>query len=146
MASKFASAFMQAKNPEVTAMAEEAVTTGSIGTATCPEDVTMGSDLPGKTKATEKCQVKSSTREQSDPVDNSCGEAAAPALVTKAGSVASHQPEEMEATTDVTMVIGGCNTSKKLLMDTQMLNQEREMVFCLLNQSKILNECWVQVV
>ena len=54
MVSKFASAFMQVKNPEAMPTAEVTVTAGPIGMATRPEDVTMGSDLPSKTKATEK--------------------------------------------------------------------------------------------
>ena len=90
VASKFVSAFMEAKDPEATATAEATVTTGSVDATTRPEDVTMGSYLPGKTKATERCQVKSSTKEQSAQVDNSRGEATAPTPVTKAGSAASN--------------------------------------------------------
>ena len=125
VASKFASAFMQAKNPEAMAMAEATIAASPMGMATQPEDVTMESELPGKTKAN--------------------GEASAPALVMKAGPVVSHQPEEMEATTNITTVTGGGDTSNEPLVDVQTLNQVREMVFHLLNQSKILDECQVLV-
>ena len=145
MASKFASAFMQVKIPEVMAMAEVTITAGPMGMATQLEDVTMESELPGKTKAIEKCQIKSSTKEQSIPVNDPHGEASASALVTKAGPVVSHQPEEMEATTNITTVTGGGDTSNEPLVYVQMLNQVREMVFRLLNQSKILDECQVRV-
>ena len=145
VASKFASVLMQTKNPEAMAMAEATIAAGPIGMATHLEEVTMESDLSGKTKATEKCQIKSSMKKQSAPVDNTHGEASAPAPVTKAGPVASRQPEEMEATTNITMVTDGGSTSNEPLMDMQTLNQVREMVFRLLNQSKILDKCRVRV-
>ena len=159
VASKFASAFMQAKKPEammtaepmaeatVEAMAqmtaEMTVTAGLVDTAAHLKVITMESDSPGKTKATEKCQVKSSMRGQSVPVNNSRGEVSAPE--TKAGPVTFCQPEETEATTNVMTVTSGSDTSNKPLVDIQMLNQVREMVFYLLNQSKILDECRVRV-
>ena len=132
--SKFASAFIQAKNPEMMAMAEVTVAAGPVGTITHPEDVTMQSDSSSKTKATDKCQIKSSAEEQSVSVDDSHGEASVPAPVTKAGPVISHRPEEMEGSPSVTTVTGGGNTANEPLLDMQMLNQVREMVFCLFNQ------------
>ena len=58
---KFISTFYQAKNPEVTATAEVTVAAGPVGMATHAEEVTMEVDSPSKTKATDKCQVKSSS-------------------------------------------------------------------------------------
>ena len=55
VASKFVSTFRQAKHPEARAMAEATVAVGPIGMAIHPEDVTMESELPSKTKGTEKC-------------------------------------------------------------------------------------------
>ena len=120
--SKFESAFRQAKNPEVNATAEAIVAEGPIGTATHAEEVTMEIDSPSKTKATDKCRVKPSMEEQSVPVDDSCGEASAPAPVIMAGSVVSHQPEEMEATTGIAMATGGGDASNEPQVDIQTLN------------------------
>ena len=128
VASKFASAFMQAKNPEVMATAEVTVTVGPVGMATHLEEVTMEGDSSGKTKATEKCWIKSSMKEQPAPANNSHGEASTPAPVMKAGPVVSRRPEEMEATTDITTATGGGDASNKLPMDMQTLNQAREVV------------------
>ena len=136
MMSKFASAFMQAKNPEVMAMAEVTIAAGPVGMATHLENVTTESNPSGKTKVTEKCQIKSSTKECYAPVDDSCG-------VTKAGPVASHQSEETETTTHITMATSGGDTFNEPLMDMQILNQVREMVVHLLNQSIILDKCRV---
>ena len=89
---KFVSAFYQAKNPEAMATAEATVTVGPIGMATHAEEVAMEVDSLSKTKATDKCQVKSSMKEKLTPVDNSCEEAYAlvSAPVMTAGQVAHH--------------------------------------------------------
>ena len=74
------------------ATAEATVTVGPIGMATHAEEVTMEVDSPSKTKATDKCRVKSSTKEKLTTVDDSCEEAYAPvsAPVMTAGRVAHH--------------------------------------------------------
>ena len=51
MVSKFASAFMQAKNPEVMAMAEVTIAAGPVGMATHSENVTMESDHPARLRS-----------------------------------------------------------------------------------------------
>ena len=61
---KFVSAFYQAKNPEAMATAEVTVTAGPVGMAIHAEEVSMEVDSPSKTKATDKCRVKSSTKEK----------------------------------------------------------------------------------
>ena len=116
-----------------------------IGTVTHSEGTTMEGGLPSKTKATEKCLVKSSTKEHPPPVNGSCGEPPAHTPAMEAGSVASHQHEETEATTNTAMMTGGGDTPNEPFIDVQTLNQAREIVSHLFNQSRILNECWVQV-
>ena len=145
--SQFMSAFRQAKNPEATATVETTVAAGPTGTSTHAEDVIMESNSPGKTKATDKCRVKPSTQEQSVPVNNSHEKASIPAsgLEMKAGPVVTHRPEETEVTTSVAMVTSRDDASNEPLVDTQTLNQAREMVFHQLKQSKIVNECRVWV-
>ena len=140
---KFVSAFYQAKNPEATATAEVTVTVGPVGTATHAEEVTMEVDSPSKANATDKCRVKSSMKEKLTPVDDSREEAYA--LVKTAGQMVDCQPEETVANTSVVTVTGGGDASNEPQVDIQTLNQAREMLFCLLKQSKILDKCRVQV-
>ena len=110
---KFVSAFYQAKNPEAMATAEATVTVGPEGTATHAEEVTMEVNLPSKTKATDKCQVKSSKKEKFTPVNDSREEASAPvpapvpAPVMTGGPAVHQQPEEMEANTSLVTATGG---------------------------------------
>ena len=59
--------------------------------------------------------------------------------------MASHWLEETEATINIAMMTGGGDTPNKPFVDMQTLNQVREIVSRLFNQSKILNECRVRV-
>ena len=106
----------------------------------------MEVDSPHKAKATEKCRVKSSTKEKLTPVSDSHREAPTPVpvLVATAGQMVDHQPEETEANTSVVTVTGGGDASNEPQVDVHTLNQAREMVFHLLKQSKILDECQVR--
>ena len=83
---------MQGKPPEVMVTAEVMDAVAPVGTATHPEGVTMDGGLPSKIKATEKCQVKSSTKECPPPVDDSCWKPPAPTPQMEAESVASCHP------------------------------------------------------
>ena len=122
----------------MTATAEATVTADPIGMATHAEEVTMEVDSPSKTKATDKCRVKSSTKEKLTPVDDSREKTSAlvpalvPAPVMTAGPVVHCQPGETEANTSVATATSGSDASNKPQVDVQTLNQAREMVFHLL--------------
>ena len=103
----------------------------------------MEGGSPGKTKATEKCPVKSSMTEHPPPVDDSCGESPAPTPATEAVSVASCWHEKTEATANTAMTTGEGDAPDKPFADAQMLNQVREIVSHLFNQSRILDKCQV---
>ena len=73
VASQFVSALIQAKPLEMRVTAEATDAMAPIDTATHSEGTTIEGDPSSKTMATEKCQVKSSTKEHPSPVHNSHG-------------------------------------------------------------------------
>ena len=81
----------------------------------------------GASKATAKCKIKSSTKNCMVATNDSQG------------------ADETEITTDVATVTGGSDPPTSLHANSSMLNQVREMVCCLFNQSKILDECRTHV-
>ena len=99
--------------------------TESTGPGAVPED-----DLRNVSKATGKCKVKSSAKSRTAGIDNPPGR---------------QKPNEVGATTDIAMTTGGGDAPTTPPVNSPMLNQAREMVCRLFNQSKILDDCRVRV-
>ena len=128
--SQFTSALQKGKSLTTAAAAEVADTTVPTGTESNGLGMVSQGDSHSASKATGKCKVKSSTKSHTAVTDDSLGR---------------QKFNEVEATTDVAMATSGGDAPTTPPVNSPMLSQAREIVCCLFNQSKILDECWVQV-